>query len=123
MTISKKYLPKSLSISDRLKQKESIEQKKDRPKLGSYKSKRSSYVVAFEDKFDTKITDDNFISKNIIRQEGIDQILAKGMGAYYSSGSRPNQTKYSWARARLASVIIGGKARNLRPLLFTTPNK
>ena len=35
-------------------------------------------------------------------------IVKKGMGAYYSSGSRPNQTAQSWGRARLASAITGG---------------
>ena len=34
------------------------------------------------------------------------------MGAYFSGGSRPNQTPTSWALGRLASVIMGGKARN-----------
>jgi len=37
-------------------------------------------------------------------------IVRKGEGAYYSSGSRPNQTAHSWAYARLASAITGGKA-------------
>ena len=36
------------------------------------------------------------------------KIVKKGMGAYYSSGSRPNQTAQSWGRARLASAITGG---------------
>ena len=35
------------------------------------------------------------------------------MGAYYSSGSRPNQTPFSWGNARLASVIMGGPARKI----------
>ena len=56
---------------------------------------------------------DSFISKNIISKTGIDKILAKGRGAYYSSGSRPNQTPESWARARLASVIMNGPARKV----------
>ena len=34
----------------------------------------------------------------------------KGEGAYYSSGSRPNQTARSWGIARLASAITGGKS-------------
>jgi len=34
----------------------------------------------------------------------------KGEGAYYSSGSRPNQTPQSWGLARLASAITGGNA-------------
>jgi hypothetical protein len=38
------------------------------------------------------------------------QIVRKGEGAYFSSGSRPNQTSQSWGLARLASSITGGKA-------------
>ena len=41
---------------------------------------------------------------------GLKQIIRKGEGAYYSSGSRPNQTARSWGVARLASAITGGKA-------------
>jgi len=37
-------------------------------------------------------------------------IVKKGEGAYYSSGSRPNQTAKSWAYARLASALTGGKS-------------
>ena len=32
------------------------------------------------------------------------------MGAYYSSGSRPNQNAHSWAYARLASTLMKSKA-------------
>ena len=110
--IPKKYVPKSLSKEDKKKQEKSIREGKDRPKV-DYKSKRSKHVVAFEKKYGEKITNDSFISKNIISKTGIDKILDKGMGAYYSSGSRPNQTKESWARARLASVIMGGPARKV----------
>jgi hypothetical protein len=38
------------------------------------------------------------------------QIVRKGEGAYYSSGSRPNQTAQSWGLARLASALTAGKA-------------
>ena len=111
--IPKKYLPKSLSPSDRKKQLKSLKSKtnQDRPKVSSFKSKRSPHVEKFEKRYGHKITDDAFISKNIISKEGIRQILAKGRGAYKSGGSRPNQSASSWARARLASVITGGKAR------------
>ena len=95
------------------KQIKSIKEGKDRPKVDSFKSKRSTHVVKFEKKYGTKITDDDFISKNIISKTGINKILSKGRGAYYSSGSRPNQTADSWARARLASVITGGAARKV----------
>jgi hypothetical protein len=106
------YVPKSLSKSDKAKQIKSIKEGKDRPKV-DYKTRRSSHVVSFEKKYGTKITDDTFISKNIISKTGIDKILAKGMAAYYTSGSRPNVSKEQWARARLASVIMGGKARDV----------
>jgi len=111
--IPEAYAPKSLTPDDRKKQIKSIREGKSRPKVDSFKSKRSSYTVRFEKKFGTKITDDKFIAKNIISREGIKQILAKGMAAYYNSGSRPNQTPQSWSRARLASVIVGGPARRI----------
>ena len=111
--MSKKYLPDTLTKEDKAKQKKSIEEGTDRPQVDSYKSKRSRFVVAFEKKYGTFITDDEYIAEHIISKEGIKQILAKGMAAYYTSGSRPNQTKESWARARLASVIMNGKARNI----------
>jgi hypothetical protein len=41
---------------------------------------------------------------------GLERIVKKGMGAYYSSGSRPNQTPLSWGYARLGSSITGNKA-------------
>ncbi len=111
--INQKYVPKSLSPEDRKKQIKSIKEGTKRPKVESFKSKRSGNVARFENKYKTKITNDTFISKNIISKAGIDQILSKGRGAYYSSGSRPNQTPESWARARLASVIMGGPARKV----------
>ena len=111
--IPKQYAPKSLTPADRKKQIKSIKEGKERPKVDSFKSKRSSLVVRFEKKYGYKITNDSRISKEIISKTGIDQILKKGMGAYYSSGSRPNQTPQSWSRARLASVILGGPARKV----------
>jgi len=111
--IRPEYAPKSLTPSDRKKQIKSIKEGKDRPKVKSFTSKRSSWVEKFEKKYGTKINDYKFISKNIITKTGIDKILDKGRGAYYSAGSRPNQTAESWARARLASVIMGGPARKI----------
>ena len=112
--INPKYVPKELSKEDRKKQIKSIESKtiKDRPKT-KFPYKRSSHVVKFEKKYNTKITNDSFISKNIISKTGIDKILSKGRGAYKSAGSRPNTTMEQWARARLASVIMNGKARQV----------
>ena len=42
--------------------------------------------------------------------DSLRQIVKKGEGAFYSSGSRPNQTPQSWGYARLASAVTGGKA-------------
>jgi len=111
--VPKSYVPESLSKEDKKKQIESIKKKTDRPKLKSFQSKRSSWVEKFQKKYNKKVSDYDFISKNIISKVGINKILDKGRGAYYSSGSRPNQTPESWARARLASVIMGGAARKI----------
>lgn len=108
--IPKHYLPKGLSKKDKQKQLNSITKGYNRPYLSSApKMKKSRFVVIFENKYHTKITDDVFISKRIITKKGIDAILHKGRGAYYSSGSRPNVTAEQWARARLASVIVAPK--------------
>ena len=119
--IPKKYTAR-LSRKDRSKQKKSIMHSRkmykkgvyvDRPKLKSYPKKKSNHIVKFEKRYNRKITDKNFIDKHILSKKGQNQILSKGRGAYYSSGSRPNQTSNSWAYARLASVITGGKAREV----------
>lgn len=111
--LKRSYVPKSLSDKDKKKQIESIKKKTIRPKLDSFKSKRSQFVIQFEKKYGTKITDNKFIYKNIITKTGVDKIKDKARGAYFSSGSRPNQTPESWANARLASVIVGGKSRKI----------
>lgn len=85
---------------------------KERPKT-SFKSKRSGWAKKFEDKYGTKITDKKFIHDNIITRTGQKKIIDKGKGAYFSSGSRPNQTPTSWGLGRLASVIMGGGARKI----------
>ena len=111
MDINKKYVPDSLSSSDKTKQIKSIKAKTDRPILKSAKTKRSSHVVNFENKYGYKINELTKVYKNIISKAGVDKIIDKGMGAYYSSGSRPNVSARQWAYARLASVIMGGGAR------------
>ena len=111
--LPKKYVPKSLTPEDRKKQIKSIKEGKPRPKVKSFISKRSPFVERFEKKFGYKINDFSKISKEILKKEGINQIIKKGEAAYYTTGSRPNQTARSWALARLASVILGGKARTV----------
>ena len=111
--LSRKYLPRSLSRRDRAAQRRSIERGTDRPYVKSYKSRRSPWVRKFEQRYGVPITNKSWIHDNIITRAGQNKILSKGRGAYYSSGSRPNQSKDSWAFARLASVILGGPARDV----------
>lgn len=106
-SIYKTYVPPGLSESDKKKQIKSILEGQDRPKV-DYPSIRSKWVQQFEKKYGKKITNRTFIDKHFITKTGIQKILDKGMGAYYSQGSRPNQTKESWSYARLASVLLFG---------------
>ncbi len=135
--IPTKYIPKSLTPSDRKKQLQSIREKRDRPKVSSFKSKRSNWTRMansyFGDNNTSKIDMAKILSKGNKKREkelmkGFDEIFKKGEGAYYSSGSRPNQTPYSWAYGRLFSVLFGGPSRDIDkaivekykiPLLFT----
>ena len=119
--IPRKYTAR-LSKRDKTKQKKNLIKSRkmykkgiyvDRPQLKSYPKKRSAHIVKFEKRYNHKITDKDFIDKHILSKKGQNQILKKGRGAYYSSGSRPNQSSSSWAYARLASVIMGGKAREV----------
>ena len=71
-------------------------------------SKRSPHVEKFEEEYGFPITNINKV-KSKFPQTDIDTILAKGRAAY-ASGSRPGQNPSSWAYARLASVLTGGKA-------------
>jgi len=111
--LPKQYVPDSLTPAQKKKQEKSIREGKDRPKLKNVETKRSRHVIKFEKKYGVKITDDAWISKNLLKREGIKQILSKGRGAYYSAGSRPNVSATQWARARLASALTGGKAKNV----------
>jgi len=117
--IPKKYT-KGLSYKDKKKQikniktaKKSYKKKKyiDRQKLKSYKNKKSSWTKKFKDKYGN-ITKLHEISKKTgVPKKALMAVLKKGRGAYYSSGSRPNQTAESWARARMYSYIMGGPTR------------
>ncbi len=111
--IPRQYLPRSLSRRDRQRQRRSIERGTDRPKVKSYTSRRSQWVKKFENKYGESITNKTWIHNNLLTRTGQDKVLSKGRGAYYSSGSRPNQTKDSWAYARLASVLMNGPARKV----------
>lgn len=118
---SKKYIPKKLSKKDKIKQKKMLNKSKrlykkkkyyTREKVKSFKSKKSSHIKNAERIYNIKsIKPSKELSKKTgCSIKGLNEIVKKGQGAYYSSGSRPNQTPHSWGIARLASSITGGNA-------------
>jgi len=112
----------NLKGKDRKAQIKSIFEGKDRPDTKA-KTKRSGWVKKYEDKYKHKITDKEFLYKNIISKKGAEEIIMKGKGAYYSSGSRPNVTPFQWGLARLASVILGGPSRRIDKKIWDKYNK
>jgi len=120
MTIPVKYVPKQLSRTDRQKQKNMIlksrrlykQNKYYTRKHVNYPSKTSSHVKnAYRMYGITKMTPNEELAKKTgCSVSALQQIVKKREGAYYSSGSRPNQTPQSWGLARLASAITSGKA-------------
>tara|TARA_R100001443_G_scaffold108798_1_gene119685 strand:+ start:68 stop:493 length:426 start_codon:yes stop_codon:yes gene_type:complete len=104
---------------ERTKQIKSIFEGKSRPKTKA-KSKESSYTIQFNKKYGEQLSKmkGGKSKRNIAKITGIpykalDEVMKKGEGAYYSSGSRPNQTPQSWGRARMYSYILGGNARKV----------
>ena len=83
-----------------------------REKVSSYKNKTSSHIMDARKLYNIeKITPNKELSqKTGCSLSALKQIVKKGEGAYYSSGSRPNQTAQSWGLARLASSITAGKS-------------
>ena len=112
--IPKRYLPDTLKGKDRQKQIKSIFEKEDRPKT-KVKERKSSWTTQFDKKYGKELDamKGKRSKKNIAKITGIplkavNEVYKKGEGAYYSSGSRPNQTPSSWARGRLYAYIMGG---------------
>jgi hypothetical protein len=121
MKINLRYLPKYLSRSDKVKQgKELIKSRKlykkciyhTRKNVSSFKTKKSNHIINAKKIYKVnKIGATNELAKATgCSKQSLAKIINKGEGAYYSSGSRPNQTAQSWGIARLASAITSGKA-------------
>ncbi len=116
-----RYLPSQLTRKDRTKQLRAISRSRkaykigkyyQRPKIASFKSKKSQHIIRAEKMYgvDSVLPNKELARKTKCSVAALKQIVKKGEGAYYSSGSRPNQTARSWGLARLASSITGGKA-------------
>jgi hypothetical protein len=59
---------------------------------------------------DKVVVSNELARKTKCSRKALEKIVNKGRGAYFSSGSRPNQTAESWGLARLASAITGGNS-------------
>jgi len=132
--MNKKYIPTQLTKKDKIKQRKEILKsivlyKKHkyytRKPIKSFKSKRSNYLNHVKKIYGIhKLLINNELStKTGCSKKVLKKIVNKGMGAYYSSGSRPNQTSTSWGIARLASAIIGGPASKIDFHLLKQCNK
>ena len=119
--ISLRYLPKKLTKKDKeLQTKMLLKSRKlykhgkyyTRKQVSSYKSKTSQHILNARRIYNVdKIGPTNELSRATgCKKEALSKIINKGEGAYFSSGSRPNQTAQSWGIARLASAITSGKA-------------
>ena len=119
--INLRYLPNKLTKKDKKLQSRMLSKSRKMYKKGkyftrksvsSYKSKTSQHVLNAKNMYRVdKIGPTNELSKATgCSKNALYQIIRKGEAAYYSSGSRPNQTGQSWGKARLASAITSGKA-------------
>ena len=116
-----RYLPKALENNDKRKYNNLLNKSKKlykrgvyflRPKVKSFKNKKSNHIQHAKRIYNVS---EIVPSKKLSMATGcsikaLKKIVNKGEGAYYSSGSRPNQTPQSWGYARLASSITAGKA-------------
>ncbi len=121
MKVPLRYVPSILTKKDRKRQIKMLTKSRklykrhqyfSREKVPSFKSKTSNHILNARKIYHVE---DINPSKELAKASGcsvsaLKKIVQKGEGAYYSSGSRPNQTAHSWGYARLASALTGGKA-------------
>lgn len=116
-----RYLPKVLTRKDKktqlnmlIKSKKLYKKNKyyTRKRLSSFKNKKSKHLLHARKIYHIEnITPNADLAKKTgCKLSALKLIVKKGEGAYYSSGSRPNQTPTSWGLARLASALTAGKA-------------
>ena len=119
--IPERYAPKNLTRKDRKQQFQQLAKSRNLYKRGKYytrkqvksfKSRKSNHLSRARALYGVyKIRPDKELaSATGCSVEALEKIVNKGEGAYFSSGSRPNQTAQSWGLARLASAITSGNA-------------
>lgn len=119
--VPKRYIPATLTRRDLAKQRQYLRKSRkmykkhkyyQRPKVASFHSRKSRHLAHAERMYgvDHVAPTAELAKKTRCSVKALEKIVNKGRGAYYSSGSRPNQTAESWGIARLASAITGGNA-------------
>lgn len=121
MYIPKRYIPNKLSRKDQKKQKKNILKSRKlyktgkyflRPNVSSFTSNPSNHVKTAKKIYNISSMKPSrkLVIKSGCSRKTLEAIVDKGRAAYYSGGSRPNQTPDSWGNARLASAITGGNS-------------
>ena len=117
-----RYVPRALSRKDRRKQIAMLKRSRRLYKRGEYYGRTmklksyphvaSKHVVVARRMYhvDRIVPGAALAAATGCSVGSLHKIVKKGEGAFYSSGSRPNQSPQSWGYARLASAITGGKA-------------
>ena len=118
--IPTKYVPSHiLTAKDTKKQKSYIRKSRkmykkgvyfNRPLVKSYKTRKSNHVNNTKRIYgvNTVVPNKELATKTQCSLNTLKKIVNKGRGAYYSSGSRPNQSAESWGLGRLGSALTGG---------------
>lgn len=113
---------KNLSRKDKKKQLRSLRKLRsaydkgiyiDRPQLRSYKNRESGWTAKFHKLYPEAKTVTEVAKAVKIPVKALREVIKKGKGAYYSSGSRPNQTADSWGKARMYAYILGSPTRRV----------
>ena len=116
-----KYLPSILTKHDTTYEKKQLDKSRKlykkhkyytRKQVKSYPHKVSPHILRARKMYGIEhiVPSKELSHKTGCSINALKKIESKGEGAYYSSGSRPNQSAQSWGRARLASAITGGKS-------------
>ena len=127
MHFLKKYLPNSLSRKDKKKQYNMLLKSKKmytkgkyftRKKVNSFNSKTSPHIIKAFKVYNIESMEP---TKELAKKTGcsikaLKAIIKKGMGAYYSSGSRPGMTAHQWAMARVNAASPSKSWANVKKL-------
>jgi hypothetical protein len=116
-----RYVPKKITRKDKQKQINMLIKSKKlykkhkyytRKNISSYTNIKSNHILNARKIYNIQniIPNKELSLKTGCKISALKKIVKKGEGAYYSSGSRPNQTPQSWGLARLASSLTSGKA-------------